>query len=101
MEQSRPRQPAVGEIRRLLLRHLPPVWSESDLADHLPLGADGLGLDSVGLVEFLLDCEKEWGLPFPAELLGQEGLSVGRVIAHFRQGSPGDGPGIETIPERP
>lgn len=54
------------------------------LHDDLLLGPGGLGMDSIALVELLLDCEQRFGIPRPAELLEGEPLTVGRLIAHVR-----------------
>jgi len=75
---------AAHELRQLLLRHVPPSWRESDLTDDLPLGAEGLGLDSVAMVEFLIACEQRWHLAFPMSLLEQPVLTVGTLLEHLR-----------------
>lgn len=47
---------------------------------HLPLGAEGLGLDSIALVEVLLACEKAFGVELAAELLAISPLTVGVLM---------------------
>jgi hypothetical protein len=54
-----------------------------DLPDDLRLGPGGLGMDSIAVVELLLDCEQRFGLP-PLGLLDGAPLTVGRLIAGLR-----------------
>jgi len=77
-----PDTPDVAELVHALLRERSPVArARPDLHDDLPLGAGGLGLDSIALVELLLDCEQRLGIgPHPALLEGPP-LTVGRLVA--------------------
>ena len=50
------------------------------------LGRNGLGLDSVTIVEILLECEQQFDMPFPASLFDAGPLTVGRLIDHAAQG---------------
>ncbi len=50
------------------------------------LGANGLGLDSVTIVEILLECEQQFDMAFPASLFDAGPLTVGRLIDHAVQG---------------
>lgn len=66
-----------------LLRARSPLARRSEgLADDLPLGPGGLGLDSIALAELLLECEARFGLATAAELLAGPPLTVGRLVAH-------------------
>ena len=76
------------EVHRLLRRHAPAATTGT-LADDLTLAEDGLGLDSVGLVELLLACEDLFGAGFAAKVLADTPLTVGKLVAHARR-SPGD-----------
>ena len=51
----------------------------------VPLGEGGLGLDSIEIVELVLNCEERAGLPpGQAEALLEEGVpTVGRLIEHL------------------
>ena len=71
-------------VRDLLRSRAPLARGRADLPDDLPLGPGGLGLDSIALVELLLDCEQRFGIPRPVELLEGEPLTVGRLVAHVR-----------------
>ncbi len=74
-------------VRDLLRSRSPLGWSRelpAVLPDDLRLGAGGLGLDSIALVELLLDCERRFGLAGVAELLAGPPLTVGLLVAHAR-----------------
>jgi acyl carrier protein len=73
------RDAIADDVRAMVLARSTPA----DLSDHLPLGADGVGLDSIALVELLLECETRFGVS-ASELLG-EPLSIGRLIEHLEQ----------------
>jgi len=67
----------ADEMRRVLRPFLPLAWRERELPDRTPLGAAGLGLDSVRILEMTLACESHFGvtvaldeLPGPAPTLG-------------------------------
>jgi cytochrome P450/acyl carrier protein len=71
--------PASG-VRVVIVRRVP-LQSVDEIGDEMPLGADGLGLDSVGVVELLLECETAFGVRLPADLAEAGGLTVGRLVA--------------------
>lgn len=50
----------------------------------LPLGNGGLELDSVALVDVLLECEEAFGITIAAEMLAAPSLTVGALIEHIR-----------------
>ena len=53
----------------------------AELHDALSLGSDGLGLDSVAMVEVLLECEERFGVTIAAELLERAApLTVGTIV---------------------
>lgn len=53
-------------------------------ADDLPLGGDGLGLDSIAIAEVLLECEQRFGVT-ATSLLDGEPITVGRLVEHLRR----------------
>ena len=75
-------------VRELVRARAPRAVEHAELADGLPLGSGGLGLDSIALVELLLDCERRFGAPAAAELLAGEPLTVGRLVEHLRAAAP-------------
>ncbi len=70
-----------------LLRSRAPLAGNGVLPEDLRLGAGGLGLDSIAMVELLLDCERRFGVPATGLLEGAP-LTVGRLIAHVRDAVP-------------
>ena len=77
------------EIRDLLRSRSPLARSLAVLPGDLPLGTGGLGLDSISLVELLLDCEESFGIAGTAGtagLLDGPPLTVDRLLAHVRAG---------------
>lgn len=68
--------------RAPLARDLPDL--PGDLPGDLRLGSGGLGLDSIALVELLLDCEQRFGIPRPVGLLEGEPLTVSLLVDHVR-----------------
>ncbi|MGZ7080241.1 MAG: phosphopantetheine-binding protein [Thermoanaerobaculia bacterium] len=63
----------VHAILRTRNRHI-------ELIPDLRLGADGLGLDSIALVEVLLECEEAFGVALAADALSAPSLTVGFLI---------------------
>jgi acyl carrier protein len=61
-------------VRRLVAARSARALTETD--DRLPLGAGGLGFDSVRLVELLLDVERELAVPLDPEWLADPALSI-------------------------
>ena len=80
-------EPSDGreQVERLLRRHAPAATKGTPLAFDLALAEDGLGLDSVGLVELLLACEDLFGAGFAANVLADTPLTVGKLVAHARR----------------
>ncbi len=63
----------VHEILRERNRHIA-------LSPDVRLGADGVGLDSIALVEVLFACEKALGVEITADALAAPALTVGYLI---------------------
>lgn len=76
--------PLDAAVRDLIRTRAPAAAGDAPLPDDLPLGASGLGLDSIAVVELLLDCERRFGVPRPVELLDGPPLTVGRLVKHLR-----------------
>lgn len=75
-------------VRDLVRSRAPLARVHSELADDLRLGPGGLGMDSIAMVELLLDCEQRFGFRpgswRPGELLEGPPLTIGRLAAHLR-----------------
>jgi acyl carrier protein len=70
--------PDLPTALQQILRH------DEPLDPDLPLGAGGLGLDSIRMVEVLLACEEQFGVALAAELLDGKPLTVGRLVDRIR-----------------
>ncbi|MCL4813367.1 MAG: acyl carrier protein [Vicinamibacteraceae bacterium] len=79
---SGPTRPADETIAAILLERLPLVSRDKPLADDTRLGAQGLGFDSVSIVEIILECEAALGIAFPATLFDDGPITVGRLKRH-------------------
>ena len=69
--------------REIVLEIVCAHTSATGFGDDVPLGADGLGLDSIAIAEVLLECEVRLGAPM-SELLEARGpLTVARIAEHL------------------
>lgn len=80
---------STERIVELLRGQLPSFWREREIAADLRLDDAGLGFDSVGLLELLLVCERELGLALPSDLLLDDAMTVGDLIAKLRRAAAG------------
>ena len=68
------------------------LWSgrfdQSGLRDEVSLGGDGLGLDSIEIVELVLESGERLGMPgYDADELLQDGpVTLGRLVDHLAAG---------------
>lgn len=74
--------PTRDDVRALILAHVETPLAADDLAADLPLGEQGVGLDSIAIVELLLEGEERWGVPV-LDLIEGPPLRVGDVVEHF------------------
>jgi acyl carrier protein len=72
----------AADVRWLIRMKATPGLRAGDLPEDLSLGSNGLGLDSIALVELLLACEEHFSLPFPAALIDRAPLTIGHLIEH-------------------
>jgi acyl carrier protein len=72
-------------VRDTVRVRVPDGWYGRALPDDTAVGRDGLGLDSIAIVELLLDCEAALGVPFPAAIFETGPLTVRTLIDHARQ----------------
>lgn len=69
------------DVRQVVLKHLGSRASGDHLPADLPLGESGAGLDSIALIEMLLDCEAVFGVPLVQSLLEDGPVTVERIAA--------------------
>jgi acyl carrier protein len=77
------RDPIVETIREVILTRWPGRFDDGTLRDEASLGAEGLGLDSIEIVELLSACEDRLGLSTTPELFEVVPLTIDRVADHF------------------
>ena len=81
-----------AEIKQALVRGLRLPMSPDDIADDAPLfGPDGLGLDSVDVLELVLELERSFGVTIEDQDTGMQALRSVNSIADFiraRRGQP-------------
>ena len=87
--------PARPQIAALVRETAAALWpgrlAPDAVRDDAPLGGDGLGLDSIEIVELLLECEQRLGLEPPAteEPAARDGwlergpITVGGLVDHL------------------
>jgi acetyltransferase-like isoleucine patch superfamily enzyme/acyl carrier protein len=73
-------------LRGLLLSRWPGRFSIDQVADDVTFDDDGLGLDSVEVVEFVLECEERFGVRVANELVADGALTIDRLAE--RIGAP-------------
>ncbi len=82
MAEGKNRSEIAGDVDRIIKSRLPLYMGGTELTEDMPLLGEGVGLDSVGLVELFLKLEDYFGIPFPVDLLEKEPLTVGVIIDH-------------------
>lgn len=87
------RSPAADDLAERVVERIrcqvPSFWRQRPIADDLRLDDAGLGFDSVGLLELLLACERELGVALPPDLLLDDAMTVGGLIAKLRRAVSG------------
>jgi hypothetical protein len=75
-------QEVARAVHGMLLTRWPGRFRLDQLADHVQLGEDGLGLDSIEIVELLLDLEEQmpYGSGGAEELLDAGPITIGGMI---------------------
>ncbi|MBT8493507.1 MAG: acyl carrier protein [Deltaproteobacteria bacterium] len=80
-----PAQDLAAEVRGLILARAPRSWKEHELDYELPLMKEGLGLDSVAVVEILVACEDRFGVRVEPEAIAVEVPTVGLLIQRVEE----------------
>jgi acyl carrier protein len=70
-------------IREILLTSWPWRFAPEQLHDEVPLGGEGLGLDSIDIAELLLACEERTGRALTSAVFSELPLTIRRVAAYF------------------
>jgi acyl carrier protein len=70
-------------IREIILGMWPGRFAPTALRDDVSLGEDGLGLDSVEVVELIFACEDRWGRRVSEQLFTSPALTIERLSQEF------------------
>jgi acyl carrier protein len=80
------------EIKQAIIRSLRLPLTVDDIGDSTPLFAEGLGLDSIDVLELVIEIERTFGAKIEDEKTGMEVLRSVDTIAAFitraRENSP-------------
>ncbi len=79
---------AAARVLAIVRSHLPSFWRDRPISAELRLDDAGLGLDSVDLLELLVACERELGRELPGDLLLDDAMTVGDLIAKLQGATP-------------
>ena len=79
---------STERVLAIVRRHLPSFWRDRPLAVDLRLDGAGIGFDSVDLLELLLACERDLGRELPPDLLLDDAMTVGDLIAKLQGAAP-------------
>jgi acyl carrier protein len=77
------RSEIIKDVDRIIKGQLPSSLSGIELTEEISLLNEGLGLDSIGIVELFLILEDYFGVPFTVDLIEKGPLTVGSVIDHI------------------
>lgn len=85
-----------ARVKEMLVRQLKLQVKPLEITDDEPLfGEEGLGLDSIDVLEVVASVEKEFGVRIESQEEGEKVLQNIETLANFvgeRDGSPGDSP---------
>jgi acyl carrier protein len=75
--------PLKSEIKQAIVRSLRLPITAEEIGDSTPLFADGLGLDSIDVLELVLEIERSFGVAITDEETGMRVLRSVDTIAEF------------------
>jgi acyl carrier protein len=73
----------AATVRESLLIQWPGRFAPEQLGDEISLGEDGLGLDSIEIVEVLFVCEELCGVLATEDFLADGPITIGRLVDLF------------------
>jgi len=71
-------------VRTIIALRVSRLHRDDRTDDETPLGSEGLGLDSIGIAEALLDCERRFGIRL-GDLLDGTPITIRRIAARVAQ----------------
>ena len=77
--------PFKTEIKQAIVRSLRLPIAPEEIGDDMPLFGEGLGLDSIDVLELVLEIERAFGIAIRDEATGMKALRSVDTIAAFIQ----------------
>ena len=72
-----------AEIKQAIIRSLRLPITADEIGDGIPLFGEGLGLDSIDVLELVLELERSFGVSITDEATGARVLRTVNTIAEF------------------
>jgi acyl carrier protein len=76
--------PSPASIEHEILGILGRRHSRVALTPETSLGSEGMGLDSIAIVEVLLECEEHFGVLLASDMLSADGITIGGLTERVR-----------------
>jgi acyl carrier protein len=76
---------AEDRVKDIILHHTVEIWEKADLTPNLSFLNDGLGFDSVEVVELIDECEEVFHIRIFSEFLEKPPLTVGKLISFIER----------------
>jgi acyl carrier protein len=72
-----------ADIKQAIIRSLRLPLTADDIGDDIPLFGEGLGLDSIDVLELVLELERSFGVAITDEATGARVLRTVNTIAEY------------------
>ena len=80
------------QVKEAIVRCLRLPMAPRDIADEIPLFGEGLGLDSIDVLELVLELERSFGVKITDEQLGRRVLRSVKTIVELMEQTKGQAP---------
>jgi acyl carrier protein len=85
-------QQLASQVKEAIARSLKLPMAPEDIADDIPLFGEGLGLDSIDVLELVLELERTFNVKITDEQLGRRALRSVRTIVELIEQTRGQAP---------
>ena len=85
-------QQLATQVKEAIARSLKLPMAPADIADDIPLFGEGLGLDSIDVLELVLELERAFNVKITDEQLGRRALRSVRTIVELIEQTRGLAP---------
>lgn len=89
-------QPLPMQVKEAIVRCLRLPIAPHDIADDVPLFGEGLGLDSIDVLELVLELERSFDVKITDEKLARRTLSSVNAIVQLIEHTRGQAPAAST-----